>query len=194
MIKISAVSSSILLALLACATPVVAQKPAAPPPTPAAPPMPAPSKELAAFMQGLEGSWRCDTKFPAGAMGPGSPEGAAKATVVIKKDFGGMSWHSEVDVQPSNTTPALKAVVQIGWDPGTRQATLVSYDSMGAAVLGIGRLSNESVTFLQEGYMMGMKFKGRETMTKRGPKEFFHKWEVDLGQGFQSIGEDTCKR
>jgi hypothetical protein len=105
-----------------------------------------------------------------------------------------MSWHGEADVQPSKTTPASKAVVQIGWDPGTRQATLVNYDSTGAAVLGVGRPSNDSVTFSQEGYMLGTKFKGRETMTKKGPKEFFHKWEVDMGQGFQSIAEDTCKR
>ncbi|MEO8182228.1 MAG: hypothetical protein ABI895_25615 [Deltaproteobacteria bacterium] len=37
----------------------------------------------------------CDSKFPAGALGPGSPEGAAKATVVIKKEFDGVSWHGE---------------------------------------------------------------------------------------------------
>jgi hypothetical protein len=152
--------------------------------------MPAPSKELEAFMKGFEGSWHCDTKFPAGAMGPGSPEGTTKATVTLKRQFGGMSWHGEATVQK----PVLTAVFQIGWEPGTQQASIVTYDSMGMVLLGVGPLTGESVTFTEDGYMMGMKIKARETMTKKGPKEFVHKLEMDMGKGFQPMGEDTCKK
>ena len=33
-----------------------------------------PLRELVAFAKSLEGNWKCDTKIPAGGMGPGSPE------------------------------------------------------------------------------------------------------------------------
>jgi len=189
--------STAIVTAIALAMPAAAQKPAAAPPAAApaaAPPAPAPSKELEAFMKGFEGTWHCDTKFPAGAMGPGSPETMTKATATIQRDFGGMSWHGHVDVQAAKGVPALTAVVQIGWEPGTKQATIVSYDSMGSVLLGIGPLSGESVTFAEQEYTMGMKVKSREIFTKKGPKELFHAADIDMGQGFQRVGEDVCRK
>jgi hypothetical protein len=199
MIKTRAVCSSVLLSLFAVAAPVAAQKPApgaaAAPKPPAPPPMPGPDKTFEAFMKGFEGSWKCDTTIPAGGMGPGSPELKTKAAVVIKKEFGGIAWHGDVQVEKSKALPdGLVAVFQIAWEPGTKQATYLAYDSMGGAFLGIGPLAGESLTFAEDGYMMGMKVKARETMVKKGPKEFFHKLEVDMGHGFQPMGEDTCRK
>jgi hypothetical protein len=199
MTKTRASCSIVLLSLVAVAAPAAAQKPAtagaAAAKPAAAPPMPAPDKALEAFMKGFEGSWKCDTTVPAGGMGPGSPELKTKAAVVLKKEFGGISWHGEAQVEKSKALPdGLTAVFQIGWEPGTKQATYVAYDSIGGAFLGIGPISGESITFAEDGYMMGTKVKARETMTKKGPKEFFHKLEVDMGHGFQSMGEDTCRK
>lgn len=170
-----------------------AAAPTAAPAAPAGPPMPAPSKELGIFMKGFEGSWRCDTKFAAGAMGPGSPEMTAKSTVRIKKEFGGFSWHGDYSLPKSKMMPAMSGIFQVGYDPGSNQATIVGYDSMGTAMAGVGPISGESVAFVEDGYMMGMKVKVRETMTKRSPKEIFHAYEVDMGKGFQPMGDDTCK-
>ena len=82
----------------------------------------------------------------------------------------------------------------MGHDPGTNQATIVAYDSMGTAAMGMGPISGDTVTFIEDALMMGMKTKLRETMTKKGPKEVFHKYEVDMGKGFQAMAEDTCKK
>ena len=162
---------------------------------PAAPMMmPTPSKELEAFMKGFEGTWKCDTKFPAGSMGPGSLETTAKTSVKITKEFGGFSWHGEFKVPQTKTMPAMSGVFQIGYDPGTKQATFLSYDNMGAAMMGVGPLSGDSVTFAEEGYMMGMKAKVRETLTKKGPKEIRHSLEAEQGRAFQLMAEDTCKK
>ena len=176
----------------------VATKPAATPPAPpaapAAPAMPTPSKELEAFMKGFEGTWKCDTKFPAGAMGPGSPEGTTKTSVKIKKEFDGFSWHGEYKLAKTKTMPAMSGVFQIAYEAGLKQAIFLAYDSMGGAVLGAGPITGDSVTFAEDGYMMGMKSKARETMTKKGPKEIFHTVEIEMGKGFQLIAEDTCKK
>lgn len=172
---------------------MMAPAPAAPAAAPAAP-MPAPSKDLEAFMKGFEGHWHCDTKFAAGSMGPGSPEMAAKTTVKIKKEFGGMSWHGEYSLPKSKTMPAMSGVFQIAHDSGSNQATIIGYDSMGSSFLGTGPISGESVTFVEDGFMMGAKTKIRETMAKKSPKEVSHIYEVDMGRGFQPMGEDSCKK
>ena len=50
------------------------------------------------------------------------------------------------------------------------------------------------ITFNDDGHMMGQKVKVRETMQKKGDKEVVHKFEVDMGKGFQPVGEDDCKK
>jgi hypothetical protein len=165
------------------------------PAAPAAPPaMPTPSKELEAFMKGFEGSWKCDTKFAAGSMGPGSPEMTGKSTVKFKKEFAGFSWHGDYSIPKSKAMPAMSGVLQISYDPGTNHVVLVGYDSMGSAFFGSGAIAGDTLVVNEDGYMMGMKMKLRETMTKRGPKEAYHKYEADMGKGFQMMGEDTCKK
>src|SRR6476620_5312033 len=53
---------------------------------------PAPSPELDELYKPFAGTLKCDTKFAAGAMGPGSPETSVKSTVHIKKDLDGF-WY-----------------------------------------------------------------------------------------------------
>jgi hypothetical protein len=117
-----------------------------------------------------------------------------KTAVKIKKEFDGFSWHGEYKLAKTKTMPAMSGVFQVGYESGTKQATFVSYDSMGSAMMGVGPISAESVTFTEEGFMMGMKTKARETMTKKAPKEIYHNVEVDQGKGFQLMAEDTCKK
>lgn len=145
-------------------------------------------------MKGFEGSWKCDTKFAAGAMGPGSPETTTKSTVKFKKEYGGFSWHGSYNLPKSKTMPAMSGEMQIGFDPGSNQLIVVGHDSMGSATFGSGPISGDTAVVTEEGFMMGNKVKLRETMTKKGPKEVYHKYEMDMGKGFQALGEDTCKK
>jgi hypothetical protein len=172
----------------AAAAPAPSAAPAGPPP------MPAPSKELESFMKGFEGTWKCETKFAAGAMGPGSPEVTAKSTAKFKKEYGGFSYHGEYALAKSKNMPALSGVMQLGFDPGSNQLTVVGYDSMGGSNFGAGTISGDTAVLTEEGYAMGMKVKMRETMIKKGPKEVYHKYEGDMGKGFQLMGEDNCKK
>jgi len=162
---------------------------------PAVPSLPTPSKELEAFMKGFEGSWKCETEFAAGSTGPGSPEAKGKGTLKIRKEFGGLSWHGEFSLAKTEVLPAMSGVFQVGYDPSGKQATFVSYDSLGAAMMGAGPLSGESVTFAEQGYMLGIKVRVHETMTKKGAKELLHRVEIDSGSKvFQLMAEDTCKK
>lgn len=168
----------------------VAKAPAAP----AIPTMPTPSKELELFMKGFEGSWKCETEFAAGSTGPGSPQAKGKATLKIRREFGGFSWHGEYSLAKNELLPAMSGVFQVSYDPSSKQATFVSYDSMGAAMMGAGPLFGDSVTFAEQGYMLGIKVKVHETITRKSAKEISHKVEIDSGKTFQLMAEDTCSK
>jgi hypothetical protein len=89
----------------------------------------------------------------------------------------------------------MSGVFQVAYDPSGKQATFVSYDSLGAAMMGAGLLSGDSVTFAEQGYMLGMKVRVHETMTKKSAKELLHRVEIDSGgKVFQLMAEDTCKK
>ena len=169
-------------------TPAPAAAPAAPPP----PPTPAP--ELTAFAKNFEGSWKCESKFPAGAMGPGSPESSGKSTVSIKKDLNGFWYKGLYEIKKSKTMPGMKAQFSMGYDPGSKQVLLTGTDNMGSGWFAGGPIQGDSVTTVGDMFMMGMKSKVRESMSKKSDKEVFHKLEIDMGKGFQTVGEDTCKK
>ena len=167
-------------------------------PAAAAPPAmakPTPSKELEAFMKPFEGSWKCDTKFAAGAFGPGSPEVMAKSSVKFKKDLDGFFYRGDYEIKKQKGVDmGMKGTFYIGWDPGTQQVIVAGVDSTGGLGTGSGKIVDGVATYTGEGWMMGMKLKTRETMGSKGPKEGFHKLEIDMGKGFTLMGEDNCKK
>lgn len=179
-----------------------AAKPAAPAaaaaaaPAAAAPAMPTgPSPEVDTLFKAYDGSWKCDTTFAPGSMGPGSPEMKTKSSVKIKKDLGGAWYRGEYEIKKTKAMPGFKGVFMLGYDAGSKAALNVSYDNMGGATLGSAAgATPASITFVGEGYMMGSKVKTRETMTVKSPKEVEHKFEVDMGKGFSLMGTDECKK
>ena len=153
-----------------------------------------PSKELEVFMKAFEGRWKCSTNFPAGSLGPGSQPISARTDLSIKKEFGGFSWHGEFMLAKTAITSATSGVFQIGYAAGPKQATFLSYDSVGSAMMGAGTLAGDSVTFAEEGFLKGTKVSVRETLAAKGPRKLFHKFEIEQGHGYQVIAEDTCMK
>lgn len=178
----------------AAAKPGAAAAPAAAPAA-AAPAAPKPSPELEAAFKSFEGSWKCETKFPAGAMGPGSPETSAKSTVKLKKALGGFFYQGEYEVKKTKQNPGMKASFFLGYQAGAKLFTSTGLDDMGGYGTSTSAgFQGETITFVGDGYMMGQKAKVRETMTRKAPKGMSHKFEMDMGKGFQSLGEDECTR
>jgi hypothetical protein len=177
-----------------------AAKPAAPagsapaaagaPAAPMGPPKPAP--ELDATFKYLEGTWKCDTTFPANAMGPGSPEMKTKTTIKFKKDLNGFWYRGEYEAKKTKEFPGMKGIVFFGHDG--KQLLTSSVDAMGGMASGTGTATGNTLTFIDDAYMMGTKMKMRETIEKKSDKEVLHKFESDMGKGFQPMGEDVCKK
>jgi hypothetical protein len=167
----------------------------APAAKPAAAPKPVPSKELEAFMKPFEGSWKCETKFAANAFGPGSPEMTAKSSVKFKKDLDGFAYKGEYEIKKQKGLEMpMRGLFYMGFDPGLMQVVVTNVDNMGSIGMSTGKITGDTVTYSGEQFMMGMKVKTRETMGTKGPKEGFHKMEMDMGKGYMTFGEDTCKK
>jgi hypothetical protein len=162
----------------------------------AMPPPPAPSKELENWMKPIDGTWKCDTKMMAGAMGPGSPEMTSKTTVKFSKDkdSNGMWYRGDYTAPKTKTSPEMKGSFLIGYDDNAKQVKSVGWDSMGGASMGTGTMTADTITWTGETMMMGQRMKIRDTMTKTGPKTATHKMEADQGKGFQVMAEDTCTK
>jgi hypothetical protein len=163
---------------------------------PAMPPKPKPPAELEENFKYFIGNWRCETTFPAGAMGPGSAEVKGKSTVKFKKAIGGWYIQGDYAMQKTKTTPSMKGTFMISYQPAAKTFVSTSTDDMGSAVWETSSgFSGDTITLVGEGYMMGQKAKVRETMTRMpDTKGASHKYEVDMGKGFQVMGEDLCKR
>src|SRR6185295_7540756 len=105
------------------------------------------------------------------------------------KDLGGMWYRGEYEIKKTKAIPGFKGTFMLGYDPMSKAALNVSYDNMGGAGLATGpNATGDTVTFVGESYVMGQKMKTRETMIKKGPKEVEHKFEADMGKGFQVMG------
>jgi hypothetical protein len=186
----------------AAAAPAAPAAPAAAPAAhPAAPPAaapagpPAPSPEVDALYKGFEGSWKCETTFNAGSMGPGSPEMKAKTEVKFKKEPGGFWYKGEYKMKKTKTMPGLEATIMLGYDGAAKAPVSVSTDNLGSFWLEHAPgATPDKIVFVGDGMMMDMKNKIRETMTKKDAKNVEHTFEVDMGKGFQMFGTDVCKK
>lgn len=157
---------------------------------------PTPSKDLEAWMKPVEGTWSCDTRMMAGAMGPDSPEMTTKTKVKFMKDkeSNGVWFRGEWSAPKTKTSPAMSGAFLISHDDANRVLTQVAWDAMGGASMGTGTITGDTLTWTGEAMMMGKKSKLRETMTKTGPRTATHKVELDQGKGFQVTSEDTCTK
>jgi hypothetical protein len=154
-----------------------------------------PPSELDTNFKSLEGTWKCEARIPAGAAGPNSPESTTKSTVKIKKDLNGFWYVGEYEAKKGKTTPEMKGEFFLGYNPNTKQTTMTNFDSTGGMVQSTGTgFQGDTLTFTGEGTHGGQKVKVRETMTKKGDKEVTHRVEVDSGQGYQQVVEETCKK
>jgi hypothetical protein len=156
--------------------------------------MPTPAPELET-LKIFSGNWKCDSKFPAGSMGPGSPEMTAKSGIKFKKVLGGFWTVGDYAIKKSKAMPGMNATFYMGYDAASKKFLLTGLDSMGGLMNETSAgFQGDTITWTGEGYMMGQKMKIREKMIKKSDKEVLHTMEADMGKGFMPMGEDACKK
>jgi hypothetical protein len=173
----------------------VRAQPAAGSAAPALPPEPAPPPELDEAFEYFKANWKCDTRIPAGTFGPGTPEVVTKSNLNFKKIEKGWYWEGIYKLHKTATTPDLNATFLISYQPVAGVFVVIGYDDMGGALseTSPGFVGN-TITFVGDGFMLGQQVQARETMTRVPDDGLIHTHEVDFGDGFQLINEDTCRR
>lgn len=133
------------------------------------------------------GTWDCDVhRFP-GPMG----EKRYKGTIVTKPDLGGR-WTSI-----RNTSDEASVVGYSGYDAVTKTYVRVAFDSKG----GIEKKSSPGwsgdewvFTGTTTVMAMGKEVPLRHTLTRRGDREFYSKYELQFGPQWIPVREETCKK
>ena len=198
MMRFRRLFSSIVAISVSSAGGAFAQAPAAKADKPA-PAMPqalrTPAPELDTLTKPYEGEWKCDTNYPADAWGPGKPATTAKVTMKVSKEMGGLWYRGEYEVEKTKFVLPLRAVFVIGYDTTAKSSIMMRYDNTGTVSLQTAPgATAEKQVFVGEANVAGKKVKVRDTMTRRGPKQFEHTFEMDTGKGLQLMSTDACTK
>ena len=157
-----------------------------------------PSKELEGFMKPLEGSWKCNERFPAGAFGPDSPEVNARSTVRFTRDYDGFIYRGEYEFkkQKGLESPELpmKGDFVLAWDPGAREMLVSQFNSNGTMSVATGKPKGDTLITIGDFYAGLSKMKARTTYIAKSGRESIHRFEVDMGKGWRTIEESLCTR
>jgi hypothetical protein len=151
---------------------------------------PAPNPET--FFQSYEGNWQCETTRP---VGPQAPPTKAEASISIKKETGSPWYRGEYELKRTKTVAPLHAVFLLRYDGLAKAPVMVRYDSAGTASLQTapGATADQQV-FVGDAHVMGKALKVRDTLTRKGPNEIDHTFELDQGKGFQLMATDVCRK
>jgi hypothetical protein len=177
----------------AAAVAPVAAAPTAPPPKPVAP-KPAPELDQLAW---LVGSWRCDGKAPAGALGPGSPAYDYKSKMTLKKDLKDFVLSADYEQAKTKANPlGYHGKGFMSYDGLAKKFVVVGVDSGGNWYSETAEKDGDKLISEGQGLMGGIKTTIRETFTKAGDRTMSWRGEIKPpgAKDWQTVGEDNCKR
>jgi hypothetical protein len=154
------------------------------------PPKPAP--ELA-NLKFFAGSWTCSGDSPAGPFGPAHK---TQSTVTLKSDLDGF-WYAGTmtEMKTASNPHPVKGMLHLGYDTGEKQFVQVWVDNTGSRSVQMSPgWEGDSISFTGEQVVMGEKAAAKDTITKKGAREFTHKFELTMKGETYTIVDETCKR
>jgi hypothetical protein len=154
------------------------------------PPKPAP--ELA-NLKFFAGSWTCSGDSPAGPFGPAHK---TQSTVTLKSDLDGF-WYAGTmtEMKTASNPHPVKGMLHLGDDTGEKQFVQVWVDNTGSRSVQMSPgWEGDSISFTGEQVVMGEKATAKDTITKKGAREFTHKFELTMKGETHTIVDETCKR
>jgi hypothetical protein len=143
----------------------------------------------------LAGNWTCSGKsFASEMMGPEHP---TEATVSAVSELGGR-WlvsHYREKKTAQNTMP-IESDEYWTYDSSGKKWERIVVDSMGGSSKGSASAwQNGSITWMNDGTMMGEKFRERATFTKKSDREILYKGDIQgKGGKWLPAWETTCKK
>jgi hypothetical protein len=154
--------------------------------------VPKPAPELA-NLKFFAGSWSCSGDSPAGPFGPAHK---TQSTVTLKSDLDGFWYAGKMTEMKTASNPhPVKGMLHLGYDTGEKQFVQVWVDNTGSRSVQMSPgWEGDSISFTGEQVVMGEKATAKDTITKKGAREFTHKFELTMKGETHTIVDETCKR
>lgn len=151
---------------------------------------PQPAAEMAQ-MAYFEGSWACEGKMLDSPAGPGGP---MKGTVDIRKDLNGHFLTGTVKAEMPKMPP-FEGRFNATYDSGMKQFVMLWIDNMGGwSQTTSPGWKGDTLVYEGDSHMGGQTMKSRDTFTKQGPATMKHAWEIQMGDKWTQVGDETCRK
>jgi hypothetical protein len=154
------------------------------------PPKPAPEM---ANLKYFAGTWTCTGDSPAGPFGPAHK---TQSTLTLKPTLDGFWYAGDVAEMKTASNPhPVRGMLHLGYDTGEKQYVQVWIDNMGSRAVQMSP-GWEGDNFVLSGdqMVMGEKATAKDTLTKKGPREFTHTFELTMKGETHKIIDETCKK
>jgi hypothetical protein len=131
------------------------------------------------------GTWDCDVHRYPGPMG----EKRYKSTIVTKADLGG-NWTSIRNSSEETTVAGYS-----GYDRNSKKFVRVAFDDHGGMEVKTSTgWTGDDWVYEGKSSVMGREVPLRHTLTKRGEREFYGKYELEFGGKYMTVRDETCKK
>jgi hypothetical protein len=139
------------------------------------------------------GTWSCSGDSPAGPFGPAHK---TQSTLTLKSDLDGF-WYAGTmtEMKTASNPHPVKGMLHLGYDTGEKQFVQVWIDNTGSRSVQMSPgWEGDNISFNGEQVVMGEKATAKDTITKKGAKEFTHKFELTMKGQTHTIVDETCKK
>jgi hypothetical protein len=155
-----------------------------------APPKPAPELSQLKY---FAGSWTCSGDAPTSPFGPAHK---TQSTLTLKTDLDGF-WYDGMmtEMKTASNTHPVKGMLHLGYDPASKQYVQVWVDNTGSWSTEMSPgWEGDTMTLTGDQVVMGKKGTAKDTITKKGPNQFAHKFELTMDGQTHTIVDETCKK
>ena len=154
------------------------------------PPKPAPEMSS---LQYFAGTWSCSGDSPAGPVGA-APK--TQSTLTHKRALDGF-WYDGMmkEMKTASNPHPVNGMLHVGYDAGSKQYVQIWIDNFGSHAMQMSPgWEGDTITYTGEQDVMGEKATAKDTLTKKGANQFWHKFELTIKGEAHTIVEETCKK
>jgi hypothetical protein len=144
-------------------------------------------------LQYFAGTWSCSGDSPAGPFGPAHK---TQSTLTLKRDLDGF-WYDGMmtEMKTASNPHPMKGMLHVGYDAGSKQYVQIWIDNFGSHAMQMSPgWEGDTLTYTGEQDVMGEKATAKDTLTKKGANQFWHKFELTMKGETHTIVEETCKK
>ena len=107
----------------------------------------------------------------------------------------GLKLRMMTEMKTASNPHPMKGMLHVGYDAGSKQYVQIWIDNFGSHAMQMSPgWQGDTLTYTGEQDVMGEKATAKDTLTKKGANQFWHKFELTMKGETHTIVEETCKK